>query len=71
MAARAKQTVEKKKSTRAKLSDDALDTVAGGAGEKDKGGYPFDCPFCGVHMEVAQVQDAAKHMTNCPSNPYK
>ncbi len=32
---------------------------------------PWNCHFCGATVMLRQTQDAAKHMTKCPNNPYK
>lgn len=60
-------------SLRQPLSEDELEEVVGGNDDlkgKSKG-VPWDCPFCGAHIVIKKAQDAAKHMTKCPNNPYK
>lgn len=54
------------------ISDDELDAVAGGNDDlKEKINMEWTCPFCGEVVKCKLVQDAAKHMTKCPNNPYK
>ena len=54
------------------ISDDDLDAVAGGNDDlKEKINMEWTCPFCGAVVKCKMVQDAAKHMTKCPNNPYK
>ena len=54
------------------ISDDDLDAVAGGNDDlKEKIDMEWTCPFCGTVVKCKLVQDAAKHMTKCPNNPYK
>jgi len=61
-----------RKSLKQEISDDELENVVGGNDDlKGKGTVPWDCPFCGAHLEIKKAQDAAKHMTKCPNNPYK
>ncbi len=63
---------EMKKMIRAEISDDELDNVIGGNDDlKDKIDMVWTCPFCGAVVKCKFVQDAAKHMTKCPNNPYK
>lgn len=64
---------ELRKSLVEEISDDDLDTVAGGNDDvKGKNeGTPWNCPFCGATIMVVQFQDGPKHMTKCPNNPYK
>jgi hypothetical protein len=66
----------KKLNTRSAIADDDLDAIVGGNDDKpkkkkDKEGLPFVCPFCGATIMVYQFEDAPKHMTKCPNNPYK
>ena len=61
-----------KATLRQEISDAELDNVVGGNDDlKGKGKVPWDCPFCGAHLVIKAAQDAAKHMTKCPNNPYK
>lgn len=55
------------------ISDDDLDTIAGGNDDlKGKGTAVWDCPYCGAAVTLKSTKDAAKHMTQvCPNNPYK
>lgn len=63
---------ELRKSLRQEISDDDLEEVVGGNDDlKGKISVPWDCPFCGAHLVIRQAQDATKHMTKCPNNPYK
>ena len=64
---------EMKKLLRSEIADTDLDAIVGGNDDlKGKSsGVPWDCPFCGAHMVIKKAQDAAKHMTKCPNNPYK
>lgn len=63
---------EMKKMLRSEIKDDDLDAIVGGNDDlKGKTKIPFTCPFCGAQMVIRQVQDAAKHMTKCPNNPFK
>lgn len=65
---------EMKKMLRSEISDEDLDAVVGGNDSpnlKGKGDIRWDCPFCGAVIMCKQKQDAAKHMTKCPNNPYK
>ena len=63
---------EIRKSLRMAISLDDLDNVTGGNDDlKGKVSVPWDCPFCGAHLILTCAQDAAKHMTKCPNNPYK
>lgn len=64
---------ELRKSIRQEISDDNLDAVVGGNDDiKGKGDpVPWICPGCGSTVMIRQYQDAAKHMTKCPGNPYK
>ena len=60
------------RSLRQEITEDDLDSVAGGNDDL-QGKFPMDwtCPFCGAVVHCKQMQDAAKHMTKCPNNPYK
>lgn len=64
-----------RKSLIEEISDDDLDTVAGGNDDlkgKSKEGIPWTCPLCGKDMILYQAQDGPKHVTkDCPNNPYK
>ena len=61
-----------RKSLVEEMSDDELDMVAGGNDDlKGKGTFTWKCSFCGTVVTCSQMQDAAKHMTKCPNNPYK
>ena len=63
-----------RKSLVAELSDDDLDSVAGGNDDlKGKFAEPITCtcPLCGQTLVLKSRQDSAKHMTKCPGNPYK
>ena len=65
---------EMKKMLRSEINDDELDEVVGGNDDmkkKKKQGVPYTCPFCGAQMVIYAAQDACKHMTKCPNNPYK
>lgn len=63
---------ELRKTLRQEISEDELDSVAGGNDDlKDKIDMVWTCPFCGAVVKCKLVQDAAKHMTKCPNNPYK
>ena len=64
---------ELRKSLRQEISEDNLDAIAGGNDDiKGKGDpTPWTCAFCGATVMCYQMQDAAKHMTKCPNNPYK
>ena len=63
---------EMKKLLRSQITDEELDGVVGGNDDlKKKQSVPFTCPFCGAQMMIKAAQDAAKHMTKCPNNPYK
>ena len=60
------------KSLRSEISDDDLDSVVGGNDDLNgKTTTIWTCPFCGASVKCKQMQDAAKHMTKCPNNPYK
>ena len=64
---------EMKKMLRSEIGDDELDSVVGGNDDlkgKTKG-IPWTCHFCGATITCKAIQDAAKHMTKCPNNPYK
>ena len=57
---------------RQSISEDDLDNVTGGNDDlKGKAKIPWTCHFCGATIMCKAVQDAAKHMTKCPNNPYK
>ena len=61
-----------RKSLRSEISEDELDLVVGGNDDlKGKAKIPWTCHFCGATIMCKSVQDAAKHMTKCPNNPYK
>lgn len=62
-----------RKSLVQEISDADLDAVAGGNDDiKGKGGsLSWKCPQCDAIVKCKQMQDAAKHMTKCPANPYK
>ena len=61
-----------RKSLVEEISDDDLDTVAGGNDDlKGKGTFEWTCGGCGAVIICKQMQDAAKHMTKCPGNPFK
>lgn len=63
---------ELRKMLKQEISDDALDSVVGGNDDlKGKGTIKWTCAFCGATIMCKQIQDAAKHMTKCPNNPYK
>ncbi len=54
------------------IDDDDLDAVAGGNDDlKGKTAMVWTCPQCGTVVKCKQMQDAAKHMTKCPNNPFK
>ena len=61
-----------RKSLRQQIADDDLNSVVGGNDDvKGKATITWTCPFCGALVKCKQMQDAAKHMTKCPNNPYK
>lgn len=61
-----------KKTLRSEISDDQLDNVVGGNDDlKGKATFDWTCGGCGATIKCKSVQDAAKHMTKCPKNPYK
>lgn len=61
-----------KKTLRSEITDDQLDSIVGGNDDlKQKIDMVWTCPFCGASVKCKFVQDAAKHMTKCPNNPYK
>lgn len=61
-----------RKSLVEEISDDDLETVAGGNDSlKTNGTFVWTCSFCGASVNCKKAQDAAKHMTKCPNNPYK
>ncbi len=63
---------EMKKLLRSQISDDQLDDVVGGNDDlKGKTKIPWTRPFCGATIMCKAIQDAAKHMTKCPNNPFK
>lgn len=63
---------EMKKMLRSEIGDDELEAVVGGNDDlKNKEPFVWVCPFCGATVKCKMVQDAAKHMTKCPNNPYK
>lgn len=63
---------ELRKSLRLEIGDDDLDEVVGGNDTlKGKAKIPWTCHYCGATIMCKAVQDAAKHMTKCPNNPYK
>lgn len=63
---------EMKKMLRAEIGDEQLDAIVGGNDDlKQKIDMVWTCPFCGAAVKCKMVQDAAKHMTKCPNNPYK
>lgn len=63
---------ELRKTLREEISDEALDNIVGGNDDlKGKSTIIWTCPFCGAAVKCKQMQDAAKHMTKCPNNPYK
>ena len=65
---------ELRKSLREEISDETLDDVVGGNDDlkgKSKKSIPWTCHFCGATIMCKAIQDAAKHMTKCPNNPYK
>lgn len=63
---------ELRKTLRQEIADDDLNMVAGGNDDiKGKSTTIWTCPFCGAAVQCRQMQDAAKHMTKCPNNPYK
>lgn len=63
---------ELRKSLRQEISDTELDAVVGGNDDlKSKVQIPWTCHFCGATIMCRAIQDAAKHMTKCPNNPYK
>jgi len=63
---------EMKKLLRSQISDDQLDDVVGGNDDlKGKTKIPWTCHFCGATIMCKAIQDAAKHMTKCPNNPFK
>ncbi len=63
---------ELRKMLRQEVSEDELDSVVGGNDDlKGKGTIKWTCGFCGAIVMCKQIQDAAKHMTKCPNNPYK
>ena len=63
---------ELRKSLRQEISDDDLDQIVGGNDDlKGKTTIPWTCHFCGATIMCKALQDAAKHMTKCPNNPYK
>lgn len=64
---------EIRKLTRQELPEDMLDDITGGNDDLKgkRSSVPWTCPGCGATVMIRQVQDAAKHMTKCPGNPYK
>ena len=63
---------ELRKTLRLEIGDDDLDAVVGGNDDiKGKSTTIWNCPFCGAAVKCKKMQDAAKHMTKCPNNPYK
>lgn len=59
---------------RSEISDSDLEAVVGGNDDKkdkNKNRIPWTCPACGATVLIASIQDAAKHMTKCPNNPFK
>lgn len=63
---------ELRKSLRQEISEGDLETITGGNDDlKGKAKIPWTCHFCGATIMCKSVQDAAKHMTKCPNNPYK
>lgn len=61
-----------RKSLIEEMSDDDLDQVAGGNDDlKGKTTINWTCGNCGATIKCKSMQDAAKHMTKCPKNPYK
>lgn len=58
---------------RSEVAEDDLDQVAGGNDDVQgkSAPTPWICPFCGATIMVRQFHDGPKHMTKCPSNPYK
>lgn len=64
---------ELKKMLRSEISDSDLEVVVGGNDDKkDKNkGIPWVCPGCGATILCKNLQDACKHMTKCPGNPFK
>lgn len=64
---------ELSRTMRREISPEELETVSGGNDRpKDKTQrVPWTCPACGATILCRQLQDAAKHMTKCPNNPFK
>lgn len=63
---------EIKKMLRTAISDDDAEAIVGGNDDlKGKAKIPWTCHFCGATIMCKAVQDAAKHMTKCPNNPFK
>ena len=65
---------ELRESLRSEISEDQLDDVVGGNDNPNLKGHSdivWTCPFCGAVVKCKKMQDAAKHMTKCPNNPYK
>ena len=58
---------------RSEISDADLESVVGGNDDKNKGKVRVQwiCPACGATIMLSSIQDAAKHMTKCPNNPFK
>lgn len=65
---------ELKKMLRSEISDSDLEAVVGGNDDKkdkNKDRIPWTCPGCGATIMCSKLQDACKHMTKCPGNPFK
>ncbi len=63
---------EIKKMLRVAISDDDAEAIVGGNDDlKGKSTFDWTCGGCGATIKCKSVQDAAKHMTKCPNNPYK
>ena len=68
-----KEMEELRRTMRREISPEELKAVSGGNDNlKDKNkGINWTCPGCGANIIVKQLQDACKHMTKCPGNPFK
>ena len=61
-----------RKMLREEIDENELDSVTGGNDNlKGKAQIPWTCHFCGATIMCRAIQDAAKHMTKCPNNPFK
>ena len=55
------------------LPDEVLDAICGGSGDPKGKGQTIEwtCPYCEQTITLYKIEDAARHMTKCPKNPYK